>query len=36
MSRHAPGYRGFVPAVVTATKAFDQGKGEKERNTILK
>jgi len=36
MSRHAPGYKGFVPAVQTATKAFEQGKGETERKTIIK
>jgi hypothetical protein len=35
-SDHAPKYQGFVPAVRTATKAFDHGKGKNVRNTILK
>ncbi len=36
MSHHAPNYKGFVPAVKTATKAYEQGKGESARTTIIK
>ncbi len=33
---HLPGYTGFIPRAKTHTKAYEQGRGEKTRNTYLK
>ncbi len=36
MTKHTPGYAGFIPGVKTYTPAFEQSKGEKSRETFLK
>eukprot|EP00828_Plagiopyla_frontata_P040052 TRINITY_DN5315_c0_g1_i5.p1 TRINITY_DN5315_c0_g1~~TRINITY_DN5315_c0_g1_i5.p1 ORF type:complete len:287 (-),score=46.61 TRINITY_DN5315_c0_g1_i5:33-833(-) len=34
--QHIPGYTGYVPAVKTATLAYEHGKGENPRQTFIK
>jgi len=36
MSRHTPGYHGFIPNIKSTSSACEQSKGENTRDTFLK